>query len=816
MSLDVFDTYAKVTFDSSDYDKGLKDAKKKTDEFASGLKSTLGGIAKGIGTATLAAVGAASAALAGIVQQAVSAHSEYEQLVGGVKTLFAESSDVVMKNAEKAYRTAGMSANQYMETVTSFASSLIQSTGRGAQTNLDELEENLDQQYKEVKRHWEDRIALIKDSAQKTSMKRQMEDELEALKKHNKEVLAQAEAMNMQSVTTEESLARAAELADMAIVDMSDNANKLGTTIESIRFAYQGFAKGNFTMLDNLKLGYGGTRAEMERLLQDAERIKQAQGEVVDYSISSYADIVEAIHAIQESMGIAETTRQEAEGTFSGSLKMVQAAWQDLLVAISDDSKSTEDAINNLVGAAEGFAQNMIPLVEQAMYGVAELIEKISPVIMEKLPGLIETLVPMFLQTVMTIVNALVMNLPLVVETIANGLIEVMPQLVSAIISISDQLLTTILPTIFELGLQLVLELAKSLADNADLLLDSLVTMISRMIDVFIDNLPAFMDVALKLMLALTDGILNNLQPLLDAIVELIGEVIYQFVMNYPKMLQIGTEIVGKIALGILMAIPMFLVSIGRLLGIVDKAEEDVRSGTSSVRDMVDDSSAYVSGSLNQLNSRMSQTENQFQSATVHLNDLTDDTLRTSQDIANRISDTSKNLRETVNMYMIDGVMVTFNLVQLKIEMIIEKLRDLFNQTKATMESLGEIYVKPTVDASGVISACDDIVSACRRAIAALIDLGAQEINGARVGTRAEGGWVSAGQSYLVGERGPELITPSRSGYVHTAEETAGMLGRGAQVVINIEGDVYDDENSFRKKLTNAVLNVLDTQVSYG
>ena len=179
----------------------------------------------------------------------VKGYADYEQLAGGVETLFKKSSQSVINNASKAYETAGMSANEYMETVTGFSAALIQSTGRGAQTDLEALKNNLKNQYDEVKKHWQKRIKLTKDSSAKESLRTQMEAELKSLKKQNAETLEQAKIANETSVTTEESLARAAKLADQAIIDMSDNANKMGTDMASIQNAYQGFSKQNYTML---------------------------------------------------------------------------------------------------------------------------------------------------------------------------------------------------------------------------------------------------------------------------------------------------------------------------------------------------------------------------------------------------------------------------------------------------------------------------------------------------------------------------------------------------------------------------------------
>jgi hypothetical protein len=231
------------------------------------------------------AAAAGAVAVTGVVKSAVSAFGEYEQLVGGVDTLFKDASSTVQANADAAFMTAGLSANEYMETVTSFSASLLQSLGGDTQ--------------------------------------------------------------------------KAAQVADQAIIDMSDNANKMGTSMESIQNAYQGFAKQNYTMLDNLKLGYGGTKSEMERLLADASKIAG-----VKFDISSYSDVIEAIHVIQQEMGITGTTSLEASETISGSLASVKAAWQNTLVAISQgDGWDMGVYIENMVDVVNAFAQNIMPIL---------------------------------------------------------------------------------------------------------------------------------------------------------------------------------------------------------------------------------------------------------------------------------------------------------------------------------------------------------------------------------------------------------------------------------------------------------------------
>ena len=385
-------------------------------------KSAGGKFAGAFGTATKALAGAAvagfTAAAAGAVKlgkDALSSYADYEQLTGGIETLFKDSSDTVMQYAADAYKTAGLTANQYMETVTGFSASLIQSTGRGAQQDLDALEASLDEQYDAVKRHWQERIRLTKDSNAKASLRYQMEDELKALKKHNEEALKQAEAMNMASESTPQSLARAAQLANMAITDMSDNANKLGNSMESIQNAYQGFAKQNYTMLDNLHIGYNGSKEEMERLLKDAEAISG-----IHYDMSSYADVVEAIHVIQTEMGITGTTAQEAATTISGSAAMMKSSWANLVTGIADDNADIDKLIDDFINSALTYADNVLPRIGTILEGGGKLLKegaaRLLPVVIDTLIEAAPDLAEAGIQLIITLAGALIMGIPKLVE----------------------------------------------------------------------------------------------------------------------------------------------------------------------------------------------------------------------------------------------------------------------------------------------------------------------------------------------------------------------------------------------------------------
>lgn len=305
----------------------------------SGLKSAMGSASKVVGTAFKAAakagvagLGAASVGIAAFSKKALDAYADYEQLVGGVETLFGSAAGTVMQYADQAFQSAGLSANDYMETVTSFSASLLQS--------------------------------LNNDTG------------------------------------------KAAEYANQALVDMSDNANKMGSNMVDIQNAYQGFAKQNYTMLDNLKLGYGGTKEEMERLIEDANKLKKANGETANLSISSFADIVEAIHLVQTEMGITGTTAKEASTTIQGSVSAMKAAWTNLMVGVADDTQDFDQLMDNFVSSAATAASNILPRLETILTGTGQLITKMAPIITAAMPVLVQAVLPAMIEAGVSLISA--------------------------------------------------------------------------------------------------------------------------------------------------------------------------------------------------------------------------------------------------------------------------------------------------------------------------------------------------------------------------------------------------------------------------
>ena len=339
-------------------------------QFGSALKSGLAVAAKAAAAATAAAAGAVIA----LTKSAVENYGEYEQLVGGVETLFKDSAGTVEEYAKNAYQTAGLSANQYMETVTSFSASLLQSMGNDT--------------------------------------------------------------------------AAAAEKADQAITDMSDNANKMGTDMSSIQNAYQGFAKQNYTMLDNLKLGYGGTKEEMQRLIDDANALNAAQGNYTNYSIESYADIVDAIHTVQTEMGITGTTALEASTTIEGSVSAMKAAWSNFVTGLGNDNANISELSAQLIESVGTVAENVLPVVETVLKNIAQAVQEDGPAMIEKFVSYaiekLPEIISLGLQMVVSLVKGIAQNIPQIVTSVLN--------MVATIV----QTIWEALPDIIEVGKNIV------------------------------------------------------------------------------------------------------------------------------------------------------------------------------------------------------------------------------------------------------------------------------------------------------------------------------------------------------------------------
>lgn len=496
--------------------ESMKDATNSASKMSSVMKG-IGSSAIKVGKGLAVAGAAAATAVTALVSKSVGAFADYEQLTGGVETLFGaggrsveeyaqsvgksvsdiqgkydslmSAQNVVLENANKAYMTAGMSANEYMDTVTGFSASLISSLG--GDTN------------------------------------------------------------------------KAADYANSALVDMSDNANKMGTDMESIKNAYQGFAKQNYTMLDNLKLGYGGTQEEMKRLLSDAEKLTGQR-----YDISSFADITQAIHAIQTQMDITGTTAKEASTTISGSWGSLKAAFQNVLVGLTTGGDMFDQSLDALINTAVTFGQNIIPAIKGALSGVGYLIEGLAPVIGETIPPLINDLAPTLANSAVSLISSLV-----------NGLTQNATQFsecLSNMIIVAVAGISTVVPQLLDAASKIVSNLMQGLTNSMPQIVNGAVTLIEGLVNGLVNNIPLLIMGAVQLVASLANGLIANLPRIIDAGVNLITGIVSASYSMMPQIIQGGMQLVVNLAVGLVRAIPQLIAALPRITGAIVKGFKSV------------------------------------------------------------------------------------------------------------------------------------------------------------------------------------------------------------------------------------------------
>ena len=547
----------RVELDDSNLDKEVS----KTE---SGLISRFGGAAKGIaagvGKAAIGAVAAGTAAVTGLVKTATDAYGDFQQLTGGIETLFGDAASTVMANAETAFKTAGMSMNDYMETSIQSAAAMINS--------------------------------LDGDQA------------------------------------------KAAELMDMSITDMADNVNKMGTTMESVQNAYRGFSRGNFTMLDNLALGFAGTKEGMQQLLDKAEEISG-----VKYDISSYSDIVEAIHVVQTEMGITGTTAKEASDTLQGSASQMKAAWENLVTGMADPDADIGALVGNMIESAKTFLANLVPIIQQSLEGISGAIVELAPVIGEVIPDLISTILPDLISAGVQLVGA-----------IGEGLVQAAPDLAFAAFDIIEMLLDTMLEAtstegpgaiteildwiigifnenyvgIVDTGLKIienllngmteaapvllgyipdiVMQLSRIIIDNAPTLIKSaaelIVQLVTGLAQALPDLIPAAVDCVLTIVEALTDP--DTLLMLVDAAIELTFALAEGLINALPKLIEKAPVIVENLVTALVKAAPKLALAGWQVIIELTKAlllnlPKIIESGSKIISSIIDGISAYLS-----------------------------------------------------------------------------------------------------------------------------------------------------------------------------------------------------------------------------
>lgn len=498
------------------YDGSLKfDTEINEKGFSAGV-GKIGSIAK-TGLAVLGgAVAGVTAGFGALAKSALDSKASLEQNLGGVETLFKENAQTVIDNANKAYKTAGMSANAYMESVTSFSASLLQSVAGDT--------------------------------------------------------------------------AKAADIADMAMVDMSDNANKMGTSMELIQNAYQGFAKQNYTMLDNLKLGYGGTKEEMQRLLEDAEKISG-----VKYDISNLSDVYNAIHVIQGELGITGTTAKEASSTISGSIDSAKAAFDNFL----NGSGSPAELADAMVTAGRNILNGLAEIIPRLIETIPETVRLIKESFAEQLsPENLQEMLDSGVNILMSILNGILAALPgiidtalMIVQTLAEYLIENFPRFLEVGAQLLQNIITGItqgiprllaqgadmlsqykgkiveyLPKLIDSGLKMLVSLLNGLLQAAPKIIEQVGRMLTEYVDTIIKMLPKILESGKNMILSLLQGLIQSAPKIIAQIAKTLADFLATIGANLPDILQAGAEIIGELLSGIISAIPDVIAAIPGML----------------------------------------------------------------------------------------------------------------------------------------------------------------------------------------------------------------------------------------------------------
>lgn len=468
-----------------------------------------------IGSTIKKAIAAAGIGVA--LKKAISEGAELEQSIGGIETLFKDSAGMMRKYADEAYKTVGIGANEYMQNVTSFSASLLQSLGGDTK--------------------------------------------------------------------------KAGEIANMAMIDMGDNANKMGTNMRDIQNAYQGFAKQNYTMLDNLKLGYGGTKTEMQRLLKDAQKLTG-----IKYNIDNLADVYNAVHVIQEQLEITGTTALEAEETLSGSLNAMKSAFTNVLgkIAIGEDIKPSLQALAETTSTF--LFDNFIPMVTNILSSLPEaivvLIQEAAPRFLEAGTSMLSSLlqgaqefIPQFLESVNLFLEDVILwiqeKLPSILDEginmiteFANGIWEGAPSVIENIGEILNNLLTAVMdliPVLLEKGVELISSLAQGIWNNLPEIVDSMLGVLGNLLDTILEKYPEYFKKGWEIIGNLAKGIWDNLPNIISTLFNLINRLIQTIGARLPEFLKKGLELIGQMALGLIKAIPSLVAKIPQIIGAILK-----------------------------------------------------------------------------------------------------------------------------------------------------------------------------------------------------------------------------------------------------
>lgn len=497
-----------------------KDAEKAGEGFTV-FKGVLANLATQAISATIDGLKQLGGAFIDVGKQAIDGYAQFEQLEGGVKKIFGDDlAQEVMENADKAFKTAGMSANEYMDTVTGFSATLLQGLG--------------------------------------------------------------------------DDTSKAASYADTAIRNMSDNANTFGTDISMIQNAYQGFAKGNFTMLDNLKLGYGGTQAEMARLINESGVLGDSM-EVTAETVKNvpFHQMIEAIDVTQERMGIMGTTAKEAAGTIEGSTGSMKAAWENLLTGMANENADFAQLASDFIGTlitpdgTGGVLGTLVPRISNVITGISTALQTL-------LPQLIQTVVPLIQE-----------NLPIIIEAVQGAIetiVSLLPEVIPIITDLIPEIASTIvgsLPTIIDAGIQIILGLIDGISDAIPQLIAMMPKIIKQIVDVLVKNLPKILETGVKLLKALVDGLNKAIPELISYLPEIITTISTVLIQNLPQIIETAVQIIMSLITGLSQSLPQIAAMTPEIITtivdtLIQNLPQIIESGVNIVSSLIDGLMNYL------------------------------------------------------------------------------------------------------------------------------------------------------------------------------------------------------------------------------
>ena len=756
---DVGDITAKLTLDTQGFSEGVSGIQGMAEKLASGVGGALGSVASAVG----AGVAAAAAAVGKLVTDSVTSFGQFEQLVGGAQKIFDQMDfSQIAADASNAWMTMNLSANQYLEMINQIGATLASTMGDQAG-------------YEAAKAG----MQAIADYASGTG---RSVDELS-----QKFALITRSAASYQSIADQFS----------GILPQTSNS-----------FLEQAQAAG---------------------------LLSTSYEKLTDVPLAEYQQaVITMLTQGVDALSLTGNAAAESTSTITGSINALKAAWANLVTGLADSSADLGALFSNVASQAEIAFQQILPAVSTALNGLGQLIADVAPLIAAEIPNLLSTVAPMLLEAAVSIVDTLIAALPGLVNSITNSVIAIIPQFVSALISTLDALITSVIPAVLEVAIALVLALGQGIAENANQIIGGLLTLVDVIVNTIVANLPAILEVGLQIVVALVTALVENEGLLIGAIADLVVGLTTAVIQSAPAFIEAGVKIVVAIATGILTAIPRLIGALGQALGIVDGATRsvgtsltgmvsDVGAASTSIDATLGATVSSVNAHSSNINSIGNRTVSIAQANTASIESSAasaerafsvayEEAVRTSEGFKKSVDDTNEWVKETtVKIYDGNGEVVdSFETTTMTIKSEVDTLNGISKQ--------GQEYIKSAMESisDSADNAADNVDNAVDRMNSSLGRLSGGSID---ISARAGGGPVQAGVPYMTGEEGRELFVPRTDGYILNHDDTEDFLSenaRGEAIVININGDVYDNARSMRQKMRSAVLGIMQEQVAYG